>query len=111
MVRRSALNLEPWNHELWNPSSLRLGSRVSSRGSSDGHVIEDPVAAVALDDFLALEHVVEHLRPEPHVTDRADAKTRLGDRDALAAAGNQLELREHLRRERFHDVGAFARKL
>ena len=45
--------------------------------------IEDPPAAVALDDRFVLPDLVEHLWPQPDVADGAEAVARFGDGDAL----------------------------
>src|SRR6185312_3808984 len=80
-------------------------------GNRRRNEVQDPVAAVALDDLIVPADVVEHLRPHAHVTDDADAVLRFGDRDAVAAVRDQFERREHLRRERFRHVGALGGEL
>src|SRR5215207_9208161 len=71
-----------------------------SRGADDdafegrwrGNVVEDPLAAVALDDAVVLPHQLEDLRPQAHVAHRAETITGgRRHRDALAHARDLFE--------------------
>src|SRR5215472_10484448 len=85
--------------------SLRgLRRRVGRWGCGrSGHEIQEPAAAVALHDLLVPAYGVEYLRAHAHVADRADTVAGFGYRDAVAAAGDELERREDLRRQRPDD--------
>ena len=68
----------------------RTGRRRLRRGRrGDGHEVEDAVAAVALNDLFVAPDGVEHLRPQPHVANRADAVARFGDGDRRCAAARR----------------------
>ena len=54
-------------------------------GDGSWNEVQDPGAAVALDERVVAADLVEHLRTEPHVADGAEAVAGFGDRDALAA--------------------------
>ena len=81
----------------------RVGARRAPAAGAFGHGVEDALAAVALNDFGAAQDVVEYLRTQPHVTDRADAVARFGDGDAVTALGDRLEDSEHLLVQRGDD--------
>ena len=91
-------------------STVRVARRTQcvAFGWARRDVIEDALAAVALDDLVVAQDVVEDLRPEADVADRADAVAGFGDRDAVAAPRDELEDREHLLVERGDDRRALA---
>ena len=68
----------------------RIGRRGRGRGRHR-HVVENPVAVVALQDRIVSQDGVEDLRPQADVADGADAAARLGHRHAVALARDRLE--------------------
>src|SRR3972149_11091476 len=82
----------------------RLRKTVGRCWSGGRHVIEDALAAVALNNLIVAEDRVEHLRPQPDVAHGTNSVAGLGDRHAAAAAQDELEDREHLRIESAHDL-------
>src|SRR4051794_21000593 len=84
---------------------LRGLRRGIDRGCRRRHVIENPVAVVALQDRFVAADGVEHLRPQADVADGADAVLRFGDGDAVSLLRDLLEGEEHLRIERADERG------
>ena len=70
------------------------------------HEIQDPHAALALDQVFAAAHLVEHLRAHPDVADGAAAVARFGDGEPLAGFRHVVEQLERLRRERLGRLAA-----
>ena len=76
-------------------SRRAAGLRRTARAPTGaGHEVENPRAAVALDDAVVPACLVEDLRPQPHVADGAQAVARFGHGHALAAVGDALEDRQ-----------------
>ena len=78
-------------------------SRAARRRGGDE--IEDPRAAVALVQAVVPPDLVEHLRPQPDMADRAEAVSGFGHGDTLAPMGHALEERQRVARQQYRMCG------
>src|SRR5689334_12000008 len=103
------------NSEGWFASVTRASGAVRDGGlgrSRGRDVVEDPVAAVALDDRVVAPHFLEHLRAQTNVTRRAQAVAGGGaDGDALPRFGHLLEHAEQLLIGLGHQLGSRGARL